>query len=165
MQTPNLAYNANMGWEDAASLTNHLRCLLLRQPYPSAASLDATFAHYQQQRECLVAKYLAQSSQNLRDMAGTAQSGSGWLASMQARLTSSLGDARAFMDNEVSPLIAQGIKLDFVNLKERHRGRVPYEDELPQRPQPSVPQQPSPGAASQWLGFCWPCARSKGDGG
>ncbi|KAH8895815.1 FAD/NAD(P)-binding domain-containing protein [Thozetella sp. PMI_491] len=126
--TPNLAYSANMGLEDVAVLTNYLRETLRKHASPSTEILREVFSRYQDKRFSISEKYLENTAYHLRIMA--------WLTPwLRFRFSWPLpwDVGRSATDRQIAPLIAAGVKLDFVELKEQPKTRVPYDDEQSRR--------------------------------
>lgn len=125
-QTPNQAHGANIGLESAACLVNHLRSLLDLSADPTEAQLGHVFDAYQAARAPLASAYLKRTSFHLRALAGVGLSP--WQKFQSQYLFPRLG-ARWILDHHISPLQAQGVKLDFIQLDQAYDDiRFPYRD-------------------------------------
>jgi hypothetical protein len=115
-----------MGLEDVAVLTNYLREAVREHGSPSTEVLREVFSRYQDKRFGISEKYLASTAYHLRIMAWLTP----WLR-FRFRWPPPWETGRSTADRQVAPLIAAGIKLDFVEPKEHPKTRVPYDDERP----------------------------------
>lgn len=125
-QTPNQAHGANIGLESAACLVNHLRSLLDLSDDPTEEQLRHVFDAYQDARAPMASAYLKQTSFHLRALAGVGLSP--W-QKFQSQYFFPRLDARWILDHHISPLQAQGVKLDFIKFDQAHGDiRFPYRD-------------------------------------
>lgn len=125
--TPNIALGGNSGIESVVVLCNHLQRLLQEggaaKAKPSAAALDAAFAAYQGERLKRMQDILAVSSLITKVQAWDTpwhRFMATWLLPLQADRTTA---------DQMSEIIRKGPKLDYVESKGFHTGRVPFDDE------------------------------------
>lgn len=124
--TPNQAHGANIGLESAAYLVNRLQSLSSLNSDPTEMELEQIFGAYQQDRAPAAMAYLKQTSFHLRALAGVGLTP--WQRFQSRCLFPKLG-ARWILDHHISPLQAQGVKLDFIGSPNVQQDiRFPYKE-------------------------------------
>lgn len=123
--TPNIALGGNSGIESVVVLCNHLQRLLQEGAgaKPSDGALDAVFAAYQAERLKRMQDILAVSSLITKVQAWDTpwhKFMATWLLPLQADRTTA---------DQMSEIIRKGPKLEYVDLKGFHTGRIPFDDE------------------------------------
>ncbi|KAI1779474.1 hypothetical protein F4818DRAFT_436782 [Hypoxylon cercidicola] len=121
----NQASGANIGFESAASLANHLHALVQANPNPNAEALTRTLAAYQaeRQRRATFWVYLAVGSLG-------ALLWKNWKA--RFRFMYAVGFRQYLygqywlIDKFVSLVVANSLKLDYVPLEDEHRSVFPW---------------------------------------
>ncbi|KAH8660358.1 hypothetical protein BX600DRAFT_467596 [Xylariales sp. PMI_506] len=112
--TPNIGIGANIGWESATSLTNHLHALLLTDPNPDTPALTRAFEAYQNERYARMNILVQVGIRDLRLL--IMDDWPSWLLWRYAvPLLMRLGLAR----RSTRQLVSASPKLDFIEFEER----------------------------------------------
>lgn len=119
--TPNLGQGGNNSIESVASLINQLNALVKEKPNPTAGELEEAFGRFQKERERQVKLIAGLSGSYTRWTSW--RSWFGWF--MQFWMWPLVGD-RFIVNQLLSPMIKDSIKLDFLEEKHLPAGKVPW---------------------------------------